>query len=81
MDKQVHNTEETCSGLGSDLTEIEQNIFQLIKEHIIITPYEMAKKLKMPISEIEDNLGQMAEKGIMIHVGNRRTGYWKIVKK
>jgi len=63
------------------LTEIESTIFSLIKEHIIITPYEMAKRMKMPISEIEGILMQLAEKGIMTHVGNKRTGYWKIIRK
>jgi len=38
----------------------------------------MAQKLLKPVRTIENNLGQLKEKGIIVRMGSKKTGYWKV---
>jgi Fic family protein len=65
-------------GLNSGLNVTQQEIIFLIKENPNIRAFEMAQKLLKPVRTIENNLGQLKEKGIIIRVGSKKTGYWKV---
>ena len=65
-------------GLFSGLNETEKEIVSLIKENPNIRAFEMAQKLLKPVRTIENNLKQLKEKGIIVRIGSKKTGYWKI---
>ena len=64
--------------VNGGLNVMQQEIIFLIKENPNIRAFEMAQKLLKPVRTIENNLGQLKEKGIIVRVGSKKTGYWKV---
>ncbi len=66
------------SGLFGGLNETEKEIISFIKENPHIRVFEIAQKLLKPVRTIENNISQLKEKGIIVRIGSKKTGYWKI---
>jgi len=66
------------SGIFSGLNATQKEILTLIRENPNIRTYDMAQKLSKPVRTIENNLSQLKEKGIIIRMGSKKTGYWQI---
>jgi predicted HTH transcriptional regulator len=68
-------------GLFGGLNETEKGIISLIKENQHIKVFEMAQKLLKPVRTIENNISLLKEKGIIVRIGSRKTGCWKLTIK
>lgn len=62
-------------------TELEQKIFDLIKENPKMTRKEIAKKLNFSTDTVKEYLQKLKGKGLLARVGGRKYGYWKILIK
>jgi len=64
--------------LGVELNKNQLKMLELIDVNNKITIIEMAKKLSISDTAIENNVKKLKEKGIITRVGSDKTGSWKI---
>lgn len=65
--------------LGKELTANQKSIIQLIQAEPRITVKEMAARLGLSTTAIENNLRKLRERQLVQRVGGRRDGYWQAV--
>ena len=66
--------------LGVKLNKNQLKILELIAINNKITIIEMAEKLSLSTTSIENNIKKLREKGIISRVGSDKTGSWKVIK-
>ncbi|MFH0856700.1 MAG: winged helix-turn-helix transcriptional regulator [bacterium] len=64
--------------LGEKLGENQTMIINLIGEDKYITIPELAKKIKISTTAIENNIAKLKEKGILERIGPDKGGYWEV---
>ncbi len=78
MYQYVDSASDAEKNRNGGLSETEKEIISLIKENAHVRAFEMAQRLLKPVRTIENNLRQLKEKGVIIRIGSKKTGYWKI---
>ena len=63
-----------------NLTDLEQRVLAAIQEDVTVTIQEMAVALKSSRSTIVRALKSLQEQRIIVRIGSRKTGMWKILK-
>lgn len=63
-----------------NLTDLEQRVLAAIQEDATVTIQEMAVALKSSRSTIVRALKSLQEQRIIVRIGSRKTGMWKILK-
>lgn len=63
-----------------NLTDLEQRVLAAIQEDVTVTIQEMAVALKSSRSTIVRALKSLQEQQIIVRIGSRKTGMWKILK-
>ena len=63
-----------------NLTDLEQCVLAAIQEDATVTIQEMAVALKSSRSTIVRALKSLQEQRILVRIGSRKTGMWKILK-
>ena len=58
---------------------LDESIVQLISENNTITIPVIAKKLRKSEATIYRHIKSMIESSVLLRVGARKTGYWKIL--
>lgn len=66
--------------LGVKLSVNQTKILKLIISNNYITIKEMAERIKISETAIQNNLSKLKIAGIIIRVGSDKSGYWKIVE-
>jgi len=72
----------TSKGTGKvtvKVTENQKRILQLIGKNNIITTLELSEKVGISQRKIKENLRKLKESGLIIRVGNERTGHWTLI--
>ena len=64
--------------LGVKFNKNQLKILELIELNNKITIIEMAKKLSISETAIENNIKKLREKGIIARVGSDKTGHWEV---
>lgn len=64
--------------LGVKLNKNQLKILELIRENEKITITEMAKKLSISTTAIENNIKKLREKNIISREGSDKSGFWKV---
>jgi ATP-dependent DNA helicase RecG len=77
FDLKVHNGAGDAS-LNASLTDLQVQILKYIKNDPEISYNDMAKRLEKDRTTIMRNIQKLKEKKIIIRVGSKKTGYWKI---
>ena len=62
----------------AELTEIEERICKLIKEEPQITQLQLQERLELSRSEVQRVMKKLREKGVIEHIGSKRSGYWNV---
>lgn len=62
----------------ASLTDLQMQILKYIKNDPEISYNDMAKRLEKDRTTIMRNIQKLKEKKIIIRVGSKKTGYWKI---
>lgn len=65
--------------LGVKLNKNQQKILELIESDNKITIVEIAKRLSVSRTAIENNIKKLKEKGYLSRVGSDKTGHWTFV--
>lgn len=61
-----------------ELTEIEERICKLIKEEPQITQLQLQERLELSRSKVQRVMKKLREKGVIEHIGSKRSGYWNV---
>ena len=67
--------------MGEKLSANESKIVALIENNKNNTIAEMASKLKISSTAVENNLNKLKSKGIVSRIGGDKGGHWEIVGK
>ena len=67
--------------LGEKLCENQKNILARIQTNKNITIPELAEKINISATAIENNIAKLKEKGLLKRIGPDKGGHWKIVKE
>lgn len=62
----------------AELTEIEERICKLIKEEPQITQIQLQERLELSRSKVQRVMKKLREKGVIEHIGSKRSGYWNV---
>ena len=60
--------------------ENEKKILELIDKDNTITISQIAKKLKIGTTAVENNILKLKQKGVLKRIGPDKGGYWNVVK-
>ena len=60
------------------LTDRQKEILSFIKKDTRLTIRKLAKFLNINVSQVQDHIALLKEKGIIVRIGGTR-GYWKIL--
>jgi predicted HTH transcriptional regulator len=66
----------------NDIVKLGVNQIEILKLIVFnnyITIKEMAKKLKISETAIQNNLSKLKAAGIVIRIGSDKSGHWKII--
>lgn len=63
-----------------DLTNIEKEIYIMIKNNKKITREEIGEKLNKNVRSVQRYTKSLMDKGYLTRIGNNRFGYWEILK-
>ncbi len=66
--------------INENLTSNEIAVLNLIKSKSFITINKMTEILKLSRSTVLRTTKELAEKGILIHCGSNKNGFWKVLK-
>lgn len=64
--------------LGEKLNKNEEKVFDLISKNNHITIPELAKRIKITTTAIENNIAKLKQKGLLKRVGPDKGGYWEV---
>ena len=64
----------------SDLTELENKVYEAVKINQNLTAKEISENLMIPFRSVQRYLSTLKEKGFIVREGSNKTGYWKIIK-
>ena len=73
-------TESATNATNLILTEEEQKILHILKESPTITQKVISERTGISLGTVKRILPKLQEKGVLIRIGNRRSGIWQILK-
>ena len=59
----------------------KKSVYQLLKLQLNLTREELSIEISKTIKKVQRALEGLKEKGLIVRVGNARTGYWEILQK
>ena len=65
--------------LHHSCTNVDQNILELILQNPNITVKQLSEALGVSERSVKNRMTLLKKEGIIVRVGNNRTGYWKVV--
>ena len=65
--------------LHHSCTNVDKNILELILQNPNITVKQLSEALGVSERSVKNRMTLLKKEGIIVRVGNNRTGYWKVV--
>lgn len=65
---------------NDNLNKIDQTLLMLIKQNKYITIGELALKIGKSEPTIHRHIVNLTSKGMLVRVGSRKSGYWRVIK-
>ena len=65
--------------LPKDYPKITQSILEMIKQHPNITIKRLSEGMALSEKTIKNRLALLKKEGLIVRVGSKTSGYWKIV--
>ena len=62
------------------MTQLERNIFDIIKENSVVSMTEIAEKLNISRDTVKEYINKLKKKEIIRRVGTTKSGYWEIIE-
>ena len=63
-----------------NLTEVQQNIVNAIKQNQFVSQTEIAKELSLARETVNRNMKKLQEKGIIKRIGADKNGHWEVIE-
>ena len=63
-----------------NLTEVQQNIVNAIKQNQFVSQTEIAKELSLARETVNRNMKKLQEKGIIKRIGADKHGHWEVIE-
>ncbi|MBQ9205318.1 MAG: winged helix-turn-helix transcriptional regulator [Treponema sp.] len=63
-----------------NLSLTQKKILAALSENAYVTQAELAEKIGIHRTRINDNMAKLKEMGIIRRIGSDKTGHWEIVK-
>ena len=78
--KITEKSHESHSKVTVNLTEVQQNIVNAIKQNQFVSQTEIAKELSLARETINRNMKKLQEKGIIKRIGADKNGHWEVIE-
>jgi ATP-dependent DNA helicase RecG len=65
---------------GENLGKTEVEILELISKDKFVTIEELAEKIDLGTTAIENNISKLKKKGLLKRIGPAKGGHWEIIK-
>lgn len=78
--KITEKSHECHSKVTVNLTEVQQDIVNAIKQNQFVSQTEIAKELSLARETVNRNMKKMQEKGIIKRIGADKNGHWEIIE-
>ncbi len=79
-EKITEKSHESHSKVTVNLTEIQQNIVNAIKQNQFVSQSEIAKELSLARETVNRNMKKLQEQGIIKRVGADKNGHWEVIE-
>lgn len=77
--KTLNSVPVTISKRGIKLSDNQKNIIDMMRDNPNVTIAELAIKLKVTDTAVNNNIKFLKEKDLIERVGSNKTGYWKVI--
>jgi len=78
--KITEKSHKSHSKLTVNLTEVQQNIVNAIKQNQFVSQTEIAKELSLARETVNRNMKKLQEKGIIKRIGADKNGHWEVIE-
>ena len=78
--KITQRSHKSHSKVTVNLTEVQQNIVNAIKQNQFVSQTEIAKELSLARETVNRNMKKMQEKGIIKRIGADKNGHWEVIE-
>lgn len=78
--KITEKSHKSHSKVTVNLTEIQQNIVNAIKQNQFVSQTEIAKELSLARETVNRNMKKLQEQGIIKRVGADKNGHWEVIE-
>ncbi len=78
--KITEKSHESHSKVTVNLTEVQQDIVNAIKQNQFVSQTEIAKELSLVRETVNRNMKKLQEQGIIKRVGADKNGHWEVIK-
>ncbi|MDX9806777.1 MAG: winged helix-turn-helix domain-containing protein [bacterium] len=80
MRENVEKTPPITPPITPPMTQLERNIFDIIKENSKISMTEIAEKLNISRDTVKEYINKLKKKEIIRRVGTTKSGHWEIIE-
>lgn len=77
-ESKIHEQDIVNATVNLSLTQ--KKILDALSENAYVTQSELAEKIGIHRTRINDNMAKLKEMGVIRRIGSDKTGYWEIVK-
>lgn len=78
--KITEKSHKSHSKVTVNLTEVQQNIVNAIKQNQFVSQTEIAKELSLARETVNRNMKKLQEKGIIKRIGADKNGHWEVIE-
>ncbi|MDY5917503.1 MAG: winged helix-turn-helix transcriptional regulator, partial [Treponema sp.] len=78
--KITEKSHKSHSKVTVNLTEVQQNIVNAIKQNQFVSQTEIAKELSLARETVNRNMKKLQEQGIIKRVGADKNGHWEVIE-
>lgn len=78
--KTTEKSHKSHSKVTVNLTEVQQNIVNAIKQNQFVSQTEIAKELSLARETVNRNMKKLQEKGIIKRIGADKNGHWEVIE-
>ncbi len=74
-------TEKVTDKVTDNLSEKQKKIISLLRKNNKMTLFELSKALGISKRRVIDHTNKLKERGLLMRVGNNKSGYWKVMEE
>ena len=75
----LNRTDKVTDKVTDSLSEKQKKIMSLLRENNRMTLSDLSEALGISRRKIVDHTNKLKEKGVLMRVGNNKSGYWQVI--